>query len=619
MSDRRAAGKIAGRRLALGAQSLARVAWLLGLDQAPERFRPTSAGWIEDHLEIAIPAGGGRDVVFRLARAVADEKAFVTTEHLTLTYRAKAFPAPLAAAIRAAAERRLVRVTLEDVADFVAADPELGAAGLPMPAATSAHPAHQLDTWGAPDAWADFFARGEVARSQLDSIDPSKLFRFIQHCDSECLLVNPYGLTATVPLIEYPWADRARAAGEGSLPKSGPGAPGRDDDDDAGGEMMTTDLDERDVIFGNPGKVRAILEKATSRKDAQQRMIFFSNTCVPTVTGEDVESVVREFQAKSDVPLLYLTVTPKAMNDVFRGLLVERRLGAEATAPAPDPNAVNLIGFPDDRATGELVALLARFGVRVHTMLLPELDVPRIEGLAGASLNVFRPNEVWAHYFEQLRERSRTPHVTPPAPYGREGTRRWLATVLDGLGRTLDPAAWDAATLEDSAAWDAACARARQHRLGLVVRGEELQYLTDPAHTWGVPLLELTREAGFGLDLMLYATDARTGRAQAEQVVGVVEPGSRWTIHLFPTFDALDNLLQRSACEAVLTHYFFDWRLSQAGKNRFSLQHFEMGLTGGVRTVQRLVAACELPFYKRYRRFLRRTPEGLRAPATRSS
>lgn len=617
MIDRRGASRVEGRRLALGSQSLERIAWLFGLDRAPERFRPTAAAWIEDHLEVSIPAGTARDVVFRLERAVPGERAFVTTEHLALQYRAKAFPAPLAAAIRQAAEKRLLRLTLDDVAELAASDPELGAEGLAMPTATNAHPAHQLDTWGADDAWADFFARGEVARSQLDSIDPSKLFRFIQHCDSECLLVNPYGLTSTVPLVEYPWGDRARAAGEGSLPKSGPGAPGRDDED-VGGEMMTTDLDERDVIFGNPDKVRGILEKATSRRDPHHRMIFFSNTCVPTVTGEDVESVVREFQAKSDVPLLYLTVTPKAMNDVFRGLLVERRLAAEAQAPAPDPDAVNLIGFPDDRATGELVALLGRFGLRVHTMLLPELDVGRIEQLAGASLNVFRPNEVWAHYFEQLRERSRTPHVTPPAPYGRDGTRRWLEAVLGGLGRTLDAARWAEVTADESARWDAACARARQHRLGLVVRGEELQYLTDPAHTWGVPLLEMTREAGFGLDLMLYATDARTGRSQAEQVGGVVEPGAGWTIHLFPTFEALDALLERSACEAVLTHYFFDWRLSQAGKNRFSLQHFEMGLAGGVRTVERLVAACELPFYRRYRRFLRRTREGLRAPVTGS-
>lgn len=607
MAERRNAESIGGRRLAVGQKGLAGLAWLLGLDQAPPHAWPTAAAWIEDHVDISVPAGGGREVVFTLGRAAPGERAFVVSGDLALSYRAKTLPPALGAHIRAAAERRLAGRTLDSIAEMLTADPELGSAELPTPSTATPHPAHQLDTWGADDAWADFFARGEIARSQLDSVDPSKLFRFIQHCDNECLLVNPWGITPPVPLVEYPWIDRARSVGHPPRPRGG-----GDDAEAELGEMMTTELDEKDVILGNPGKVRSILERATSRPDPAKRIIFFSNTCVPTVTGEDVESVVREFQKRSEVPLLYLTVTPRAMNDVFRELLVGRRRRAEAAAGPPDPRAVNLIGFPDDHATAELTSLLERFGVRVNTRFLPELDVARLQALPRAALSVFRPNQVWAHYYEQLREESCTPHVAPTVPFGREGTRRWLGAVLSALGVAWDEAAFAEATAAAGAAWDAARARAAGRRLGLIVRGEELQFLTDPAHTWGVPLLELARDAGFGLDLMLHVRDAKSGRAQADDIGRAFEPGPGWTIHLFHTYEALQALLERTACEAVLTHYFFDWRLSHAGKNRFSLQHFEMGVAGGARTVARLAAACELPFYRRYRRFLRRTREGLR-------
>ena len=46
---------------------------------------------------------------------------------------------------------------------------------------------------------------------------------------------------------------------------------------------------------------------------------------------------------------------------------------------------------------------------------------------------------------------------------------------------------------------------------------------------------------------------------------------------------------------------FFDWRISRAGKARFSSKDFEMGLGGALRTLKRLLSVCRLPFYRRYR------------------
>lgn len=601
-----------GRKFAVGAATIQRLAWLLGLDKTPEPFRVRSAAWVDDHVELSVGVAKDRELVFVIERPREGETPFVATEKLVLRYRGKELPTALARLIGRVAPKKLLGLTMDRITAVIVADPELGDARLAMPASGNQHPANQLDTWGASDAWADFFAGGEIARGQLDSIDPTKLFSFIQHCDNECLLVNPNGPAPLISMVDYPWGNRGRAPGEVERPRHSV------DDDDSGagpGDMLTTELTERDVILGNPGKVREVLEIATSRPNPEGKIIFFSNTCIPTVTGEDVESVVREFQRKSAVPLLYLTVTPKAMNDVFVDMFVTRRKRAEELAGPVEPRTVNLIGFPDQAAIQELVALLALFGVRVNCQLIPDLDLARIERLPRAALSVYRPNSVWAHYYEQLGTDSKVPQLTLEAPFGWDGTSRWLRAVLDALGVPFDEGIWSEYTAPLEARRRRAMARAKGHRLGLIVRGEELHYLTTPAHTWGVPLLAVAQELGFGVDVLLQVKTLDTAGPLVDQLVTKFVEGAPNLVVPFRTLEELQTVLPKLGCEAVLTHHFFDWRLSERGKNRFSLQHFEMGLQGALRTAERLDDICETPFYKRYQRFLGRTREGLRAAA----
>jgi hypothetical protein len=92
-------------------------------------------------------------------------------------------------------------------------------------------------------------------------------------------------------------------------------------------------------------------------------------------------------------------------------------------------------------------------------------------------------------------------------------------------------------------------------------------------------------------------------------------------VRAFDSFAMLRQRLQDSPARAFLSYHFYDWRLTEAGKGAFSIQHFEMGLHGAIRTIERLLQVCRNPFYAKYSRFLRRTAEGLRPmqqpPATR--
>ena len=90
------------------------------------------------------------------------------------------------------------------------------------------------------------------------------------------------------------------------------------------------------------------------------------------------------------------------------------------------------------------------------------------------------------------------------------------------------------------------------------------------------------------------------------------EPG-RHTIRAFDSFAFLRHRLAESEAAAFLSYQFFDWRLTEAGKAMFSIQHLEMGVPGAVRSLERLLQVCETSFYRRYSKHLGRTAEGLRA------
>jgi hypothetical protein len=609
---------LGGKIVAAGPTACETIGALLHVAASP--FRLHAAAWMDHAVEVAILDPSDHTHVFRIERRTPDSKGLVLTRDLNIYSRGKDLPAALARLVAAGSRSRLAGWTVDHLAVVIASDPQSGKPGLPMPPSRdeASRPRSLLDTWGAEDSYADFFAGGEIARSQLDSIDPSKLFHFVQHCDAECLYVNPHSVGAIVTLVNYPWDDRVRAPGQPAAQNMGT----LTDLDFIEDGMVTTDLVEDDVILGNPGKLTKLLEYAVSRPHADDKLLFVSNTCVPTVIGEDVESAVKRVRSATGKPVLYLTVTPRSMTNVFQSMLMDRRLEAEAKAGPPRADAVNLIGFAGPRTAQELGAALATAGVAVNTMLLPDLTTERIDAMPGAALSVLYPNQLWQHLYDQLMVRSRIRFIDPPAPFGVEATRSWIETVVRALGVGTDlDAAWDAYSSPLLARWQELRAEASAFRLGFVIRDQEAYFLTTPASSWGVPLLAFVEEMGFGVDVLVRVSTPSVAKDAAIAVRKVFRDPKRHTVRAFDSFAMLRQRLQDSPARAFLSYHFYDWRLTEAGKGAFSIQHFEMGLPGAIRTIERLLQVCRNPFYAKYSRFLRRTAEGLRPmqqpPATR--
>ncbi len=598
---------LGGKVVAAGPAARAAIATLFGF----EPHEATAVAWVDHAVEIAV-AADPQPHVFRVERIEPGSKGLVRTELLNVYARGKSLPLSFAERVQQAAAA-LAGWSVDHLAVLIASDPQSGSPGLPMPPARdeAKRPRSLLDTWGATDSYADFFAGGEIARSQLDSIDPSKLFHFVQHCDAECLYVNPHSVGSIVTLVNYPWDDRVREPGR---PASQNMANITDRDFVEEG-MVTTDLVEDDVILGNPAKLASLIDYAVSRPASGDKLLFVSNTCVPTVIGEDVESVVKRARARTGKEILYLTVTPRSMTNVFHGLLVDRRLEAEAKAEPADPEVVNLVGFAGGRGAKELEDALGAFGVRVNVYLLPDLSADRIDALPRAGTNVLFPNQLWRHMYDQILDRSRTRSVDPPAPFGIEATRSWLDQVARAVSQPDDAfldRAWSSLLGPWQQRWDTLRERASEHRLGFVVRDEEAYYLTNPGSSWGVPLIEMVEEMGFGIDVLVGVSEPKIAKQAAIAIRKKMKQGERHSVRAFDSFSFLRKRLRDCPANAFLSYHFYDWRLSEAGKGSFSIQHFEMGVPGAVRTLERLLRVCEAGFYPKYGKYLRRTDKGLR-------
>jgi hypothetical protein len=90
----------------------------------------------------------------------------------------------------------------------------------------------------------------------------------------------------------------------------------------------------------------------------------------------------------------------------------------------------------------------------------------------------------------------------------------------------------------------------------------------------------------------------------------VLRSADRHSVLAFDSLAMLRRRLKDSPASAFLSYHFFDWRLTEAGKGSFSIPHFEVGIAGAVRTLERLLCVCDTPFYQRYGKYLARAADG---------
>ncbi len=453
------------------------------------------------------------------------------------------------------------------------------------------------EQWGAADQWRQFFCDFEIYRNARTRLQLELPIIEIWHQDLECGFATPSFFGGHPSFFNFPWArprpaEAPRTATAGKSPvRPGDSASGpRDDSRKEQPAVLVTNLRDLDVIHGGTDRLEAAL-RAAVRASPHARAVVINATCVPTVIGDDAQAVARRFRGKLRVPVFYSNPANNRFVDLAREFLGRIRRSPAAARVRRRPRCANLVGFPAGPALDEIVLLLNDAGVEVNASVLPALSLQQARRYLVAGAQILCPNADYEETYRNVFETMPIKTARPEAPYGWEGTRRWLDAVAGFFGiERRAREAFRRASAPLQRAWDEGRAAASGRRLAFVVDGAHLGRLTDASRMWGVPAVRFLREMGFGVDILFYD---ETG-------------GAPPSFQRFRTPDELARLLREGAFAAVYSEYFFDERLARAGKPQFSPSVFEMGLQGAVRTLERLNNLCRWPFWRRYADYLPR-------------
>ncbi|MBI2788311.1 MAG: hypothetical protein HYX59_06460 [Elusimicrobia bacterium] len=357
---------------------------------------------------------------------------------------------------------------------------------------------------------------------------------------------------------------------------------------------IVMELEERDMVLGAVEKADALVESvAKASVGSGADYVVFNHFCTSIVMGEDSGSITRRIEAASGLKTVCWSHGDRDQlnnfGEHFKSLFA--RPGFWDAAPVA--HAVNLFHFPTDYRDAELVPLLEEMGVEANTRLFPDVDFPSMERIPRAAAHVFGAATSYQSKLPELLAGGARPVLTVRAPYGLEDTGECLRAIARAAGREERfEAVWKEKLAALKPEWERLRDEAKAHRLAFVVSETTLPMLWELRHGQGAPMMRMIEEMGFGVDILYHDPHDEAPE------MGRDSRCARLTT--FRTPDDLTRLLKEGEFRAVYSDIFFDWRVSAAGKGRFSSKDFEMGLGGALRSLRRLLAVCRLPFYGRY-------------------
>src|SRR5574344_2014434 len=168
---------------------------------------------------------------------------------------------------------------------------------------------------------------------------------------------------------------------------------------------FSTDLRERDVVFGGTVKLHASLDELIELHKPKAAFVY--TTCIVGVIGDDVEAVCKEVSREKGVPVIPVQAPgfQGSKKDGYR-IACESLFQLVGTQNRPIPKySINILG--DFNLAGELWILLdyyKRMGIHVNATITGDGRVDDICNAHRASLNVVQCSGSMMHLAKMMKE-----------------------------------------------------------------------------------------------------------------------------------------------------------------------------------------------------------------------
>ena len=354
------------------------------------------------------------------------------------------------------------------------------------------------------------------------------------------------------------------------------------------------------MILGTGARADRLVVEA-KRLAVQGKFLIFTHLCTPIIMGEDFQGLARRCRKEIGGVTVGWSQKDRDAKDNFGEHFRSLAARPGFFAGTGDPARVNLFHFAPSLREAEMKPFLTELGLKTGVCVFPDVDFPSLEDLPKARWQIFCEMTSYPTKVRELFQASPRPVLTVRAPYGLAGTRACLREIAAATGREKAfEKVWGKRLAAFLPAWEGLRRQASGYRLAFVVSESTLPGLLRLRYGHGAPLATVVQEMGFGVDLLYYD---RHG-APPELPPGL----EKARVATFRSPWELERCLREGEFQAVYSDICFDWRISRAGKARFSSRDVEPGLEGARRTLERLLRVCRLPFYRHYAGALARVP-----------
>ena len=489
----------------------------------------------EGHLELEILGGGISRTTLTFTPLEMGAR-FISTEHFALGYLGRDPDKALVDMLGRAAQR-LDKVNLYQLLKVILMDPGKRVEesrrvddGAKKDDPHSGHGGHNgnggpdegggdavdmlkslVQVYGSGEAWANFFADKEQQRNFCHNVAGSIVM--IGHEDLECHYATPPTNDGSLSFFNYPKVhDRYQPDASEQERAQGPTDP----------SYLISDLHDLDIIKGGAKKLDRALDSILSF-EKKPEMIVVRATCVPIVIGDDMEGSVERFKKKTGLPVVYLDNIADQHATPFRDVFRQVKDDPAFKNPEKIPGSINLLGFPRESEMAPLLDFLGGLGVSVNCRILPEVDVKVMRRYTRAELAVLFDTSLYDSSYREIVGDIELPSIRPTAPYGVRHTRQWLWEVASALGRTSEQfeAAWEVKARAFDDEWTQLRKQVAGYRLGFVVDEERIRIFAEPRLWLGIPIIDMLKEMGFGLDLFVRVASGK-GDADAVKMLGAL-------------------------------------------------------------------------------------------------
>ena len=168
---------------------------------------------------------------------------------------------------------------------------------------------------------------------------------------------------------------------------------------------FSTDLRERDVVFGGTAKLHASLDELIELHKPKAAFVY--TTCIVGVIGDDVEAVCKEVSREKGIPVIPVQAPgfQGSKKDGYR-IACESLFQLVGTQNRPIPkHSINILG--DFNLAGELWILLdyyKRMGIHVNATITGDGRVDDICNAHRASLNVVQCSGSMMHLAKMMKQ-----------------------------------------------------------------------------------------------------------------------------------------------------------------------------------------------------------------------